>query len=322
MLALAAVPWSAASAPTPRPFALVARLPPCPASALFGVTTGVNGAAGAAIYDVALINTSRHTCALRGRPSWIDGVTGSGRLESIVVGRLSGGSAWVGDQPAVLVPGGGGEFALAVPVVCPTTATDRHYASLRIGLTPRGRGVPVRVRGAGPSSGITVGCGVAVSRYARLEAPAWPGPPSAEPGLYALRVGVPPSFRLSPGQRRLTFTVALQNPTTHPLRFGRCPSYTESVLVERERGIRPLAARRIAQRSYRLNCRAGGAGSVPAHGTVRYAMELLLGSQPSMETGATLLWRLNLTDGTGPEGTSNWCAACAPSRSGQRPRRR
>lgn len=295
------VRWVDAPVPTPDPRKLAAALPACRASQLTGDLSPSGGGAGTEVYRSQITSRSDSVCALRGYPQTLFGETTTGTVVRLRPEWLAGGSAYVSDQPAVLPPGGSAGIAFLTGDSCFTPGSvTSSFSALVIGLASG----DVVARTTGGAA--VFPCGLAETPFAR-----WvegEGGPDTSPGRLGLLATLPSSFSVTPGQRRLDYLLTLTNPTEHPIGLRPCPSYTESFTLDLINGVKGLGVRTLSIASFRLNCSA--APEIAAEGSVTFDMRLALPATLGQVSGGSLLWRLNVIDGTGPEATSNWCAAC------------
>jgi hypothetical protein len=287
---------------------MIARLPACDAALLAARWSDSGASAGTAVTRVQLVNRSARVCALRGHPVSLTGVAPGGATVPLKGGWTGGGSAYVEDQPAILAKdGGAADVALLTHAVCGRSGPA--VAALRIGL-PTGTVTVPYTPGPDSHAPFRFTCPPSVTDFAQ-----WSGSFAGwaeQPGLLGLLASAPGRFVPPRRSGVLTNGIVLSNVTAHAIRLGPCPSYTESLTVDRVKGIRPVPARAIARASYRLNCAA--ARVIPAHRSVRFMISLSIRAHIAGRlhvTGGTLVWRLNVLDGTGPEARSYWCASCA-----------
>jgi hypothetical protein len=261
-----AVPWTdrpapayAAPAGSAAP-AAHARYAACTASDLAGsVSTTFGLGAGQYTRFLVLKNVSRSACTLSGGPSAIAGMRQSGSRTV-----LAGQAAAMPDPnligPANLRPGQHAQLAITTEVMCQNGAAAcarSSYAQVIIGV----RGGQVRF--AFPSHQpftLVKGGSLTVSTFGV------PGPAAAPvtSPLDALKVSMT-APRTVPADTVENFQVTLHNPTTHAVALAPCPSYAEFVT--------PLGRKvGIQVRRYFLNC--GAAPSIPAGGSVTFAMRL------------------------------------------------
>lgn len=84
----------------------------------------------------------------------------------------------------------------------------------------------------------------------------------------------------------LRYTVTLRNPTGVPVTLRPCPGYTQELSVTLP----------IVRRSFSLSCATQG--TIPAHGHVRYAMELAVPRGEKLIL-ADIAWTLDTPTGPG-----------------------
>jgi hypothetical protein len=197
---------------------------------------------------IALRNTGSAACTLSGTPRVVASAAGH---VTVVAGREP---MPPDDEIADTAPGGTVVVRVDVPTYCkanPTGAIGRAmpYHSLVI---------PIPGGGAKKVGGLRLSfpCGMSTTPFYTPK----PGP-TYPPDLLASLV---PRLRLPATVRRgttLDYEVDLYNPGDRPVALSPCPAYLEHSDVP-------------TKLLYRLDCRS--VHSVPAHGEVRYAMEMAI----------------------------------------------
>jgi Protein of unknown function (DUF4232) len=194
---------------------------------------------GNRLEELVFTNVGPRPCLLRGHPT----ITAGGRtlhpqLGGTYFGRL---------VPADLASGGHVFLDFATGTACDNgQRMPLHDRGLVVTLPQGGR---VRA----PRLSITDICGLSMSDFGLPER-------YAEPRLRA-RVELPSVARAG---TTLRYSVVLSNPTAAKVAMRPCRGYTESA----------FAAGVVVRRSFALDC--DSVHAVPAHGSVRYAMELKL----------------------------------------------
>lgn len=271
-----AVAWIDAPPPPARPPATTAAPPPanarpCGRRDVSAAFDGRNGAGGHAVAYVRFRNVSSSTCLLAGYPRVV--ATRPGRPAV----TATDGSFFRAGPAANMPPGGVTLLGLETDTYCaarPGGGGGRRYDHVSITLPGGGSAV----LGVPRSIGFDVTCGLHLGRFFD---PRDPQPEPVHPPA-PLRAALALPRTVTAGSL-LRFTVALRNPTAHPVGLTPCPGYVEEV-----------ATATPVKRSYALNCapvRVIGPGRA-----VRFAMRLPIpaGSTPGP---ARVVWSLQAPDG-------------------------
>ncbi|HUA29299.1 MAG TPA: DUF4232 domain-containing protein [Streptosporangiaceae bacterium] len=260
------VPWTGRPAPAytapvvAAPAAPRALYPACTASDLAGSVSATYGiGTGRYTRYLVLKNVSGGACTLSGAPGAVAGVrqggsraTLNGPASTVLDPNLSG--------PANLRPGQSAQVAITTVSMCTgSAATCARSSYAQVVLTIGGGQVRFAFPARQPFSMVNSG-GIAVSAFG---VPA-PPPAAAASPLDVLKVSTTASKTLAAGGTE-NFQVTLRNPTGRAVALSPCPSYAEFVT--------PLGSSPRSQvHRYYLNC--GAASTVPAGGSVTFAMRL------------------------------------------------
>ncbi|MGZ4430983.1 MAG: DUF4232 domain-containing protein [Gaiellales bacterium] len=251
------VPWldrpaPAYSFPPPRPLHYPTRAPSCRATQIRAALLRSGVGLGNVLERFGFTNIGSTPCLLRGFPQVMGVVRGN--LRKVPVRSSPSGTYFGMLQPADMSPGGRVLLDLATTDVC-DVARLLTFTHLRFRLPGGGW---VRARGVLPDA-----CGLPMT-LSSFGLPAGWAPPPRRPGTPdVLRLGLALPRSVTAG-RVLRYTISLSNPTASDVSLSPCPSYTEML----------FDGRRRIEHSFRLNC--SEVREIPAHGRVRYAMELPL----------------------------------------------
>lgn len=235
-------------APPPTPNPPAPKYPPCVAAQLTAATAGIGGATGNT-ESVVVFTNMKANCSLSGYPTSFVGVRADGSKQTLHPdhdGFFAEGYAW----PADLGRGGTGKFAVSFTLGCVAgSAPDPSHAfiSAVVGM-PGGGAVTVPARFA-------TTCGVSVTEFGQ-PAPPPPDLTGKYPGLTA-KADLPGTVVAGATTH---YTVTLTNTTGKDIRLDPCPVYAQGLYPPKQ------------IQFFRLNC--GGADTIPAHGSVTFAMQM------------------------------------------------
>lgn len=280
------VPWIASppppmTLPTPVPAKpLPTSAPPCDPLDLRATEFGTTALAGSLDIFFKITNVGPATCLVRGRPRSITLISSSGQELPLAITPGDGLTGTL--EPSDTAPGAFAELVVNAPVggPCPpgesALTVPGSLSAVRIGL-PDGNSVTAAVTAGASAPRVVFACSaVQVSDFG-VEPPPPVYPAEPMPALKAT-LSLPATVRAG---QDLRYVVALINPTAKPIALAPCPGYLES-LMTRSATASPgksggdaaasLSGQTAYKTAYRLNC--GPVGSIPAHGTVRFAMVL------------------------------------------------
>jgi hypothetical protein len=234
--------------PLPRHFVPATALP-CTAAGLRVFPAGGNGATGHTEFTLGLRDISRTACLLKGYPHVV--ATQPGRRDVVAAdGGYMVGRERAGDMP----PGGVTWLNLETDRDCPARyANPGRYPTLVY------HAVTVSIRGCGLviiHQPFDVLCGLFTGQFAVT------GPPqrSAQPPWAGVRAGLELPAPVAAGSV-LRYVADLTSPAGKPMRLSPCPGYFGGIGV---------AGKTVLE----LNCAAVPGRQLPAHQTVRFAMQL------------------------------------------------
>jgi Domain of unknown function (DUF4232) len=245
----------------------------CKASQL-RVRQGRGGAAAGTEYErLVFTNVSGQPCLLRGFPTITD-ATASGARSPLPARRE--GFTFFQLVPADVRAGGHSYLSLATSGAC-NGGTNKPVIYRRLDITITGGGTlhaPANVQ-------ISDVCGLCISSFGL---PARYTPLAPAPGTAAtLRASVQLPKTVRAGSK-LMYTITLSNRTTTTVKLTPCPGYNEGI----------YASGLVVRRWLSLNCAT--VQDIPAHGHVRFAMELSIPAKTPPGI-AKFGWSLNTPTG-------------------------
>jgi hypothetical protein len=223
------------------------KAPPCTFSELSTARLAIGAATQDLVISIWFRNNGPRACTVTGRPKVVAAATGQPTVVAVAEGVPSYG------ELADIAPGGTVSEQIDDPLACATdpggsTRKGDSYDSLAITI-PGGITKSVRVS-------LSLPCGMwATPFFTPKPEPTYPDQ------LWGVLI---PHLRLpamARGGSTLHFEVDLSNPKDQPIALSPCPVYLE---------YSDIAGKLL----YRLNCRT--VHLVPAHGQVRYEMEMAI----------------------------------------------
>ncbi len=269
------VPWTGRPAPkfvAPEPLPATTPptdAPPCRAADLKVTESRGSGMSGVIPYWIKITNEGRDTCIVRGYPRFVVAIEANRTQQRLRIGR----DGFLQLEPSEMRPRGSVYLIISSEDTCGGGLSPTYLAA-QIGW-PGGGSVVVQASGA-----MRFPCSVGEVTTFGVVAPAPVYPPDP---LGALRARLLLPARAVAGQL-MRYVVELVNPTSRAISLRPCPGYLEAMT--------DLSAP-VVKLEYALNCQQ--AGTVPAHGMVRFAMEMAVpataasGSSYTVTVGWTLI---------------------------------
>jgi hypothetical protein len=257
-------------APTPPPIERPCTAADLPATTTFEYSPGISQSMGFTIY---VQNVGPSACTVTGDPV-LYSADAQGHEQVVPVTR----SDWA-DGPATIAPGERARLLVIFRHSCEGALDQYQYRSIEVVQSGRRISVPgLSASGSCPA--------VDLGRWLLPLPP--PGPaPTLRYGSLVPLLDVPAT--VSAGAT-LDYVVTLNNPTPAAITLRPCPVYREQVFKQVD--------------TYLLNCDAPGAGTVPAGGSLRFAMRATV-SAYTPQGGQRLTWTILEPDGTSATASAN-----------------
>jgi hypothetical protein len=259
--ASAVVPWRdlpsvGRAAPTlsPRPATVV-----CRSADLVLLSAETEGALGTLDVEVRVRNVGASRCTVTGRPTLI-----RSDAKTIPAGTNMMMPLEPNSTPATVDPGEEARIRIETYGGCLDGRRETVYSGVKLRMPDGGQ--------FALHDPVNITCGINVGEWYR----ALPAGTTAEP-FDGLKVSIQAPARVAAGTT-LEYIVTLANPTGNDIVLDPCPDYSFTLTVPKKAG------------GFRqLNC---AVPVIPAHGSVRFAMQLAVPPDNGFTGSATLSWAL------------------------------